>query len=144
VGTAIGAIVGDPVASEVVAGDFLGLIGLVPRIEDGARVYEIAVTSALMNPYGVLHGGVVYSLADTSMGGALSPELAPNERTATIEITIHYLAPVRAGTIRAETKLVQRGRRVATLESDVHNVTPDGERRLVAKALGSFAIFEVK
>jgi acyl-coenzyme A thioesterase PaaI-like protein len=89
------------------------------------------------------------------MGGALSPELAPNERTATIEITIHYLAPVRAGTIRAETRVVQRGRRVATLESEVFN-TPevggedggddggdDGAPRLVAKALGSFAIFEL-
>jgi acyl-CoA thioesterase len=122
--------------------DFLGVIGLEPRVEDGERVYEIEVGPELMNPYGVLHGGVVYSLADTSMGGALSPELSANERTATIEITIHYLRPVRAGRIRAETRVVQRGRRVATLESDVYNV--DGEQRqLVAKALGSFAIFEV-
>lgn len=126
------------------ANDFLGLIGLAPRVEDGARVYEIEVSPALMNPYGVLHGGVVYSLADTSMGGALAPELAEGELTATIEITIHYLAPVRAGTIRAETHVVQRGRRVATLESEVFNVSPEGDRRLVAKALGSFAIFEVK
>ena len=124
------------------SGDFLGLIGLQPREEGGARVYELEVTPQLMNPYGTLHGGVVYSLADTSMGGALSPELAPDERTATIEITIHYLRAVRAGTIRVDTKVVQRGKRVATLESDVYN-DDGGEERLVAKALGSFAIFEV-
>ena len=123
--------------------DFLGLIGLKPRSEGGERIYEITVTPELMNPYGVLHGGVVYSLADTSMGGAISPELAPNERSATIEITIHYLRPVRAGVIRAETRVVQRGRRVATLESEVFNID-GGEPQLVAKALGSFAIFEVK
>jgi acyl-CoA thioesterase len=125
------------------SGDFLDLIGLEPREEGGERIYEIEVTPQLMNPYGVLHGGVVYSLADTSMGGVLSPELAPNERTATIEITIHYLRPVRAGKIRVDTKVVQKGRRVATLESDVYNAD-GGDEQLVAKALGSFAIFEIR
>lgn len=119
--------------------DFLDLIGL-PQLEDAdARQNEIEIGPQHFNPYGVVHGGVIYSLADTSMGAVLAPSLAENELTATIEIKINYLTPVRDGVIRAETTLVNRGRRVAVLESDVFN----GDRH-VAKALGTFAIFEVR
>ena len=119
--------------------DFLDLIGL-RHIEDGSGAQnEIEIGPQHFNPYGVVHGGVIYSLADTAMGAVLAPELAESERTATIEIKINYLAAVREGTIRASTTVVNRGRRVAVLESDVFN----GDR-LVAKALGSFAIFEVQ
>jgi len=119
--------------------DFLDLIGL-RHIEDvDGPANQIEIGPQHLNPYGVVHGGVIYSLADTAMGAVIAPELAENERTATIEIKINYLAAVRDGIIRAETTLVNRGRRVAVLESDVFN----GDR-LVAKALGSFAIFEVQ
>lgn len=119
--------------------DFLDLIGLSHIEDDDGRADQIEITPRHLNPYGTVHGGVIYSLADTSMGGVLAPDLGDNELTATIEIKINYLAAVRDGTIRADTKIIQRGRRVAVIESDVYN----GER-LVAKALGSFAIFEVR
>lgn len=119
--------------------DFLKLIGLRHIDDDGGPPNQIDIGPQHLNPYGVVHGGVIYSLADTSMGALLVPELAENERTATIEIKINYLAAVRDGAIRAETTVVNRGRRIAVLESDVFN----GDR-LVAKALGSFAVFEVQ
>lgn len=120
--------------------DFVSLIGLrvTDRSESEVR-YELDVQPQLMNPYGTLHGGVVYSLADTAMGGALEGALAENELTATIEIKINYLAPVRDGTVHCITRILKRGKRIATLESDVYS----GDQ-LVAKALGSFAIFEVR
>ncbi|RME43628.1 MAG: PaaI family thioesterase, partial [Caldilineae bacterium] len=67
---------------------------------------------------------------------ALHTDLQPGETTATIEIKISYFRPVTAGTLVCETRIVHRGRRVATLEADVHN---DG--RLVARASGTFYIF---
>ncbi len=119
--------------------DFIQLLGLrvTDRRENEAR-FELDVKPELLNPYGILHGGIVYSLADTSMGGVLSPALSDNERVATIEVKINYLAPVREGTVHCVTRVLHRGKRVAALESDVYN----GDR-MVAKALGSFAIFEV-
>ena len=47
-----------------------------------------------------------------------------------------YMASVREGTIECETKLLHKGKRIAVLESEVRS----GDR-LVAKALGTFAIF---
>ena len=80
---------------------------------------------------GVLHGGAIMSLADAA-GGTLAylnlPEGAGG--TATISSTTNFLAPVRAGTARATSRLVKAGARVITVQTDVEN-----EGRLVASVI---------
>ena len=116
---------------------FSRLIGLeMEAMDDGHSRGSLAVTEQLQNPFGVLHGGVLYAMADTGMGAALYPGLEGDERCATIEIKISYMQAVTEGTIVCETDVVKRGRRVAYLESDLTN---DGD--LVAQATGSFSIF---
>ena len=97
----------------------------------------LSVSEKLFNPNGVLHGGVVYSMADTGMGGALHSSLADDETCATIEINIVYLKAVTAGVLTCDTKLIRKGRNIGVLESEVKN---DGQ--LVAKALGTFSILK--
>lgn len=88
-----------------------------------------------LNPHGVVHGAVLFALADTGMGSALYPTLAAGESCATIEIKINYFKPVRHGLLSCETTLVHRGRSVANLESRVLF-----EGTLVASANGTYAI----
>lgn len=89
-----------------------------------------------LNGNGVVHGGAIFTLADTGMGAALQPTLAEGERCATIEVKINYFRPVTEGTLVCTTELVHRGRSVANLEATVRL----GEL-IVAKANGSFSIF---
>jgi acyl-CoA thioesterase len=122
--------------------DFPALLGIEPVVqEDGSTRCELAVAPEHMNRFGALHGGVLYSMADTGMAYAVIPTLGEGEACATIEVKIVYLAPVTSGRVVAVTRIVQRGRRVVVLETDVQNVAERGER-LVAKALGTFAVFE--
>jgi acyl-CoA thioesterase len=102
---------------------------------DGRARFEVAIGPQHMNPHGVAHGGVVYSLVDYAMGGALTSSLAAGERCATLEIKISYLAPVTEGTVAAEAWVVQRSGRIGVLEARAH---ADGA--LVALATGSFYI----
>lgn len=116
---------------------FSKLIGLeMGTMEDGYSRGSLTVSERLLNPFGVLHGGVLYAMADTGMGAALYPGLDADERCATIEIKISYVDAVTEGTVTCETDVIKRGRRVAYLDSDLTN---DGE--LVARATGSFSIF---
>ena len=79
---------------------FGGLIGInFVTIEKGYSLLELEVRDDFMNPQGVLHGGVVYSLADTGMGAALYPGLKLDELCATVEIKIVYFRPVASGTL---------------------------------------------
>lgn len=98
---------------------------------------SLEVTPEHLNPHRVVHGAVLYALADTGMGTALYPTLAAGEICATIEIKINYFKPVPGGTIRCLTSMVNRGRRVANLEAQlfVGDV-------LVAQANGNYAIFK--
>jgi acyl-CoA thioesterase len=84
----------------------------------------------------VVHGAVIYALADTGMGVALYPTLGAEEICATIEIKISYFKPVSSGQIICNTELVNRGKTVANLESRVFS----GET-LLALANGNYSIF---
>ena len=118
---------------------FADLIGfIIERVEKGFSLCTLILNENHYNPYNTVHGGVLYTVADTGMGAALSPFLENNQSCATIELTITYFKPVVKGTIECKSVLINKGKTVASLESEILN---DG--KLVAKAYGSFSIFKV-
>ena len=116
------------------------LIGLsFSRCEDGFSRGVLEVDEKLFNPHKVLHGGVVYTMADTGMGAAVYSCLNEDELCATVEVKIVYFAPVTSGFLTCDTKLVHRGKRFAFLESEVRN-----DEGLVAKATGTYSVFRAR
>jgi acyl-CoA thioesterase len=116
------------------------LIGLrFTEFHSGQSRCQIEVSQQHLNPNGVVHGGVVYSMADTGMGAALHSQLGEGEHCATIEIKIVYLKPVTAGTLVCESRVIHRGKSTAVLESDVLN-----HGQLVARAMGTFSVLKSK
>jgi len=109
----------------------------VQEQRDGHSRMSLVVAPAHLNPHQVVHGAVLYALADTGMGLALYPSLADGEICATIEIKINYFKPVSAGVLNCVTQVVNRGRTVANLDSRLYV----GET-LVAQANGNYAIFK--
>jgi acyl-CoA thioesterase len=116
---------------------FAEVIGLhVEEQRAGFSKLGLIVTEAHLNPHHVVHGAVVYAMADTGMGAALYPTLAEGEICATIEIKINYFKPITGGRLTCDTEIVNRGRTVANLESRIFL-----EQVLVAQANGNYAIF---
>lgn len=99
----------------------------------------LKVAPCHLNPHGVVHGAVLFTLADTGMGAALYPTLQADEICATIEIKINFFKPVMSGEIICTSEIVNRGKTVANMESCVFVADV-----LVAKANGSFSIFKRK
>jgi acyl-CoA thioesterase len=118
-------------------GELLGLN--FTSIEAGHSRCSLEIRDDLFNPYGVLHGGVIYSLADTGMGGALYSRLKGDELCSTVEIKIVYFRPVTSGTLTCDSEVIRRGRRLAFTESEIRR-----GNRLVAKATGTFSIFKAE
>ena len=118
-------------------GELLGLT--FEEMKEGNSRCRIELCDQLMNPHGVVHGGVIYSMVDTGMGGALYTRLEPPQLCATVEIKIHYFKAVSTGSLLCSTRIINLGKRIATLESEVNS----GEM-LIAKALGTYSIFEVQ
>lgn len=106
------------------------------KTETAAIRAVLTVREELYNPNGVVHGGAIYSLADTAMAAALHDYLEAEQLCTTIELKINYFRPVTQGILYCDSKVIHKGKRTAVLEAEIRN----GEQ-LVAKALGTFAIF---
>lgn len=108
---------------------------VVQALGDGLSVVTLQVGDAHRNSHGAVHGGVLFTLADTGMGAALHSLLAPGETGATIDARITYLRPVVDGSIECRATCLRQGRAVAMLEAEL---TSAGE--VVAKASATFAV----
>jgi acyl-CoA thioesterase len=97
---------------------------------------SLTVDNKHLNPHHVVHGAVLYALADTGMGAALYPTLSAGEICATIQITMNYFKPVPSGVIVCTTEMINRGKAVAHLESRLFV-----SEVLVATANGNYSIF---
>ena len=119
---------------------FAELLGFnFTKLSKGFSQCVLDVNETLMNPHKKLHGGVLYSMADTGMGAALYSLLEKDELCATVEIKISYFKYVREGKVVCDTRILHKGKRFCILESEIKN----GET-LVAKANGTFSIFKIK
>lgn len=115
-------------------GDMLGVSSEL--VEPGRARFRVRAQPGLFNPHGVLHGGVIYVMVDSSMGAAVMAGVAPGELCTTIELKISYLQPVREADLVCETEVTKQGHHIAFTESKVRDETG----RLVATASGSMFI----
>jgi uncharacterized protein (TIGR00369 family) len=88
---------------------------------NGVAVATMKVDERFHNPMGTLHGGIMTDLADLSMGVAIASLLGDNESFTTLELKINFLRPVYQTELRAEAKVVHRGRTIALVQSILTN-----------------------
>ena len=125
-----------------VAGKFgyRDLLGMkIVTISEGVGRVTISVDERLMHPQMIVHGGVIFTLADTAMSMALISAFPPGTTVSTIEAKVNYLLPVREGELLAEATITHQGRSIAVTEATVFNIV-NGERKAVARVLGTFSI----
>ena len=106
---------------------------------DGEAVAALDVSDRHLNPNGVVHGGVVFTLVDTAMGRATMSVLEEGRICASIEVAVRYLRPINGGRLVATASVLRAGRRIVHLEG---RVTVDGDDRPVAVVQASFAVLE--
>ena len=130
-------MVDDPEYSEFPLRTFLDF-----TIDDGIggeAVAALDVSDRHLNPNGVVHGGVVFTLVDTAMGRATMSVLEEGRICASIEVAVRYLRSITGGRLVATASVLQAGRRIVHLEG---RVTVDGDDRPVAVVQASFAVLE--
>jgi acyl-CoA thioesterase len=131
---------GDHVTTSDAPPRFIDHVGLeIVDHRAGEAVCRLRIGPKHLNTAGIVHGGVAYTLADTTMGVAVMGGLHAGERCSTMEIKISYFRPVRAGVMDCSAQVLHRGRSVVALEASVH---ADGT--LVAKATGHYAVSQPK
>lgn len=115
----------DDLAVYMTEAPYARLLGVRPGpVAEGCASLVLPFSDGNANPGGVLHGGVVASLA--GMAGTL---VARNDRL--LDLGIVYLAPAASAEVIAEARTFRRGKAIGFFETEVR--TRDGTR--VAQAL---------
>jgi acyl-CoA thioesterase len=122
----------------------LRLLGMqIVTAESGVGRVSIQIDERLMHPQQIVHGGVIFTLADTAMSMALISVLPVGTPFGTLEAKINFMLPVYKGELLAEGKIVHKGRSTAVLEATVFNII-EGEQHAIARILGTFSIARSK
>jgi uncharacterized protein (TIGR00369 family) len=107
------------------------LIGFEAKdIANGRATVVLAAGPQHANPMGTLHGGILCDIADAAMGMAFASTLAPEESFTTVELKINFFRPVWEARLKAEGKMVRRGRSLGYVECEI----ADERGQLIAKA----------
>lgn len=105
------------------------------HLETGRAVLTMNPHPDLVHDFGI-HGGILAALADTAAAVALMTELPLGTRITTVEMKINYLAPHFEGILKADARVLRRGKRLGVGEAEVLN----GKGELLAKSLLTFSI----
>jgi uncharacterized protein (TIGR00369 family) len=88
------------------------------------------------NLQGLIHGGLLATLADIAMGLSVRTAIEPGRRHVTIELSVRFLRPGTPGRIVARGRTLRVGREVAFAQADVL----DPSRRMLATAQGTYSV----
>ncbi|WP_286929716.1 MULTISPECIES: PaaI family thioesterase [Aeromicrobium] len=117
--------------------DFLATIGAhAPEAADGQATLTMDVDDRHLNAAGTVHGGLLATLVDTTMGAAIL-SVVDDETPATSQLTVTYLRPGKPGRLTVTSKVRKRGDRLTICESEVEQ---DGQS--LVHALATFALTE--
>ncbi len=107
------------------------------EIGDGHAVLRVEIQAQHLNADGIVHGGVLPAIADGAMGNALRTIGGEGSQVFTAEVNLQYLRPVTGGTLLADSRVVQSGRRLSFAEVEIRD---EGSGKVHARATGVFII----
>lgn len=101
----------------------------VLRKAAGEAELVLEVREEFLQGQGLVHGGILAALLDSAMGSAVESAFG---QVVTVELSVHYLRPVRSGILRARGAVIQGGRRLVHAQGEVFL---EGERVAWAKGI---------
>ena len=108
-------------------------VEVVPK-EDGSVRLELPIDENHTNLYGIAHGGVLTTMADTAMGEIC---LERNKKVVTISMTIDFLHAVPlTKRIATEPRILHDGRQTMVCECDIL----DDTGKIFARVLATFFV----
>ncbi|MEI9803993.1 MAG: PaaI family thioesterase [Pseudolabrys sp.] len=110
--------------------------------DKGRAVFTGLPEARHYNPIGSVHGGFAATLLDSCLGCAIFSTLLKGDAWTTLELKLNYVRGMTkdTGPVRAEGRIIHRGRTVATSEGDIK----DSSGKLYAHATTTCMIFPAK
>jgi uncharacterized protein (TIGR00369 family) len=131
------------IAGELPAPPIAETLGfMLVEAEPGRAVFAGTPQYRHYNPIGTVHAGFAATLLDSAVACAVHTTLKQGEAYTTLELKLNLVRPLTedTGLVRAEGRVLHRGRTVATAEGYLK----DGADKLYAHATTTCVIFPAK
>jgi len=123
---------------------FVNHLGIVlGAIEEGRCETTLAVEPRHLQQDGVVHAGVLATLADHTGGGAAATLLAADQGILSVEFKINLLRSARGKQLLCKAAVLKAGRTLSVVESEVYSLDDLADRsraELSAKATITLAV----
>lgn len=112
------------------------------EVDSGRVVFTGTPEFRHYNPIGSVHGGFAMTLLDSALACAIHSTLAKGETYTTLEIKVNLVRPLTkdTGLVRAEGRVIHRGRTLGTSEGDIK----DAGGKIYAHATTTCMIFPAR
>ncbi len=89
------------------------------EVADGRCLAACTVEERHLNPWGIAHGGLTFTLMDTAADVAVTSVWGRTCTPVTLCSDVHFLRPVKPGRIQASAKVIKAGRRTGLVSVQV-------------------------
>ena len=101
---------------------FTGLCGLkITEASEGCCTVRCDISPQHLNPLGIAHGGLVFTLMDTAAGVAAATVCPPGKRGVPRSAGTHFLRPAVSGRVTAEGRVLKAGRSMALIQGEARD-----------------------
>lgn len=122
------------------AAPFINHLGIeLSSVAPGECHTTLALRQDHLQQNGVVHAGVIATMADHTAGGAAGSVLGSRAYPLTVEFKINLLRAASGDHLTCHARVLKSGRTLVVAESEVFAGT-DGEGLLVAKAMVTLAV----
>lgn len=87
-----------------------------------------------LNSIGIVHGGIICSLADIAMGNLFGAGENNKQKVVTVDMKTTYLKGAKGNYLLADAHLIKKGRRINHIDCFIYNENNE----MVAKANGIY------
>ena len=113
----------------------------IEKASDGQAKSRLEPSPEVCWPFpGQPHGGILFTLMDTTMAWAVLTQLAPGHNCSTIGLDIHYTRPAKGNAFHCMAQVSHQTTRYCFVRAEIH----DAEGKLVALGQATFAIIEME
>ena len=116
------------------------LFGLETELITDGLVMTMPVTPLVHNTLGIVHGGIITTLADTAMGTLANAMVPDGQAAVTTEIQVHFLKEAAGSSLSCNCSILHKGRKTMVFECKVFR--EDGI--LCGHSTGSFFVVPKK
>jgi uncharacterized protein (TIGR00369 family) len=111
--------------------------GALTRVEPGIVEITLPYRTDLTQQHGYVHAGIITTIADSACGYAAYTLMPPNSDVLAVEFKVNLMRPAKGETFVARAEVLKSGRTLSVVRADVHALTGNEERELVAIMQGT-------